>query len=124
LIEVVGIALVTVVATLTLRELGSRAAGVISVFSAVMILGSAANLAADTLLGAINVLPNGVGDIGKCILKIVGIGYIGGMAESTCRELSSPSVALGVSAFARAEMLAVVAPYFFDMLDVCKELLL
>ena len=122
--EVVGIALVTAVAALTLRELGSRAAGVFLVFSAVVILGHAATLASETLSLAVDILPKSASEIGKSILKIVGISYISAIAENTCRELAAPSVAVSVSVFARAEMLALTFPYFAEMLDVCRELLL
>ena len=60
----------------------------------------------------------GLGNITASVLKIVGIGYLGGIVSDICRDMGESSVGGAVNAVAKLEILAVAAPYFFDIVKL------
>ena len=56
-------------------------------------------------------------------VKILGIGYLFGMCADVCRELGEGNVAKGVEVVGRVEIIAVVIPYFKEIVSVGTELL-
>ena len=60
---------------------------------------------------------------GSAVLKVVGIGYITGITSDICRELDSSSLSSVVILVGRVEIIAVVLPFFNDIMSLGGELL-
>ena len=64
-----------------------------------------------------------LGEGGKSILKVIGIGYVSGISTEVCRDLGAGGVAAAVSIFARLEALIVVIPHLVETVRIGMELL-
>ena len=117
-------ALVAAVVSVVLGELGWRGRGVFGVISALIIL----SLALDSLsqlgegFGFLSEA-EGLGEVGKSAMKIIGIGYIFGIAADVCRELGEGAVASALTVVGRLEILLVTAPFFKKISEMGLKLL-
>lgn len=66
---------------------------------------------------------NGVGTAAASVLKVVGIGYLSSISADVCRELEASSLATAVILIGRIEIIAVVVPYFEEMMRIGGELI-
>ena len=57
------------------------------------------------------------------LVKVVGIGYITGITSDVCRELDSSLLSSAVVLVGRVEIIAVVLPFFEDIMSLGGELL-
>lgn len=124
MIRMVGIAVVSVSSAYILERLGFGGTRLYLAFASILVLiGSAEGIG--ELLGAFgNITPPPLAaEISGAALRVVGIGYIGGFFSDFCAELGAKGAADGLSLLARVEMLAVVMPYFLDILSLAGELL-
>ena len=62
-------------------------------------------------------------DAASAILKVVGLGYLTGIAADVCRELESGMLASAVVLVGRIEIIAVALPFFREIVDLGGELL-
>ena len=60
----------------------------------------------------------GIGDVSSSLLKIVGIGYLSGITADVCRGVGEGGIASSVTLVAKAEIIAIAAPYFFDIVEM------
>ena len=65
----------------------------------------------------------GVSEPLSAAVKILGIGYLFGMCADVCRELGEGGAAKAVETVGRVEIIAVVIPYFKEIVSVGAELL-
>ncbi len=65
----------------------------------------------------------GVLDAASAILKVVGLGYLTGISADVCRELESGMLASAVVLLGRIEIIAVVLPFFEEILRLGGELI-
>ena len=59
----------------------------------------------------------------SAVAKVVGIGYLTGITADVCRELEAPSISSAVIFVGRIEIIAVVLPFFNDIMRLGGELL-
>lgn len=58
----------------------------------------------------------------ECILKVLGVGYLGGICSDICRELGEVGLSSVVQTLARIETLVIVSPMFYEVLRLGLEL--
>ena len=119
-----AIALISVFCAVILRELGWKSGGITATFCALILF----SLLAEGIASGVREIEyltglSGVSDLGKSVLKIIGIGYIYGMSADICKDMDQHTVASALSAVGRAEILLSVLPYFKDILELGLELL-
>jgi hypothetical protein len=119
-----ALALVAVFCTVILRELGWRGAGITATLVAVILFSALAEgiaSGAREIEGLTSLAE--LSDYGKCVLKIIGLGYVYGMSADICRDMDRGSVASALCAVGRVEILLTVLPYFRKILDLGLKLL-
>ena len=119
-----GIAALSVVLSLILRECGFRGVRLFSAVSTLAIIfvlsegvGTAVRMLGESAEAA------GVGDGAKCVLKIIGISYAFGFGADMCRELGEVGISSAVLVAGRVEIFLVGAPYLTELLSVAVGLL-
>lgn len=124
LFKACGVAIVSLALLLTLKGLKSDTAvfvrAIISVSAVAAVVGalSPALSFARTQLDA-----SGGGDYGKTMLKALGITYLTFVCSSVCRDCGESSVASGVEAVGKAELILLSLPFLRQILQVMGELL-
>ena len=119
-----ALALVAVFSAVILRELGWRGAGITVTFCALVLFSLAAEGIANGAheIEYLSSLAE-VSDFGKCVLKIIGIGYVFGMSADVCKDMNQQIVATALCTVGRIEILITVLPYFRKILDCGIRLL-
>ena len=124
ILKVCALAVIAAMTAFLLKDLGWKGVPVFCLIA----LASLLSLAGEHLktlgvlfgrLGEVGEVSEGVGSI----LKVIGIGYVAGIASEVCRDLGAGSIATTVSLLARLEVLAVVMPYLVETLRLGMELL-
>ena len=75
------------------------------------------------MLELFSYIPNGAEKYAEAALRIVGIGYIGGICADTCRELGEGGLARASAMITRFEMLALAYPYILEITEKCFALI-
>lgn len=65
----------------------------------------------------------GVQSAASAVMKVVGIGYLTGITADICRELEASSISSAVILVGRVEIIAVVLPFFNEIMQLGGELL-
>ncbi len=108
------------IAALLLKNFGWRGAPVFTSLAFVVLLGRLPGyLSSFNELFALAF----VGECGKAIAKIIGIGYLFGISSDVCRELGEPTVASGLILAGRFEMFAVCVPFLLKAVSSATELI-
>lgn len=121
--NILGVVLLLCVSAFLLRSFGWRGAPVFAVLCAILILMESG----EALFGIFNTV-NSIGrfaDIEKPLgaaLKILGLGYLFGISADICRELSENGIAKAVEVVGRVEIIAVVLPFFEEIIKIGVEL--
>ena len=124
ILEALGVATVAAISALLLRDLGWKG---VPVFISVAFLG-VISLATPYLsqIGSFikeTAEEGGALDAAEAVMKVVGIGYLTGIASDVCKELGSGMLAGAVVLVGRIEIICVVLPFFDEILRLGGELL-
>ena len=65
----------------------------------------------------------GVGESTAVMIKIIGVSYLFGMCADTCRELGESGIAKTVDVVGRVEIIAIIMPYFKEIIEIGVGLL-
>ena len=119
-----ALALIALISSLLLRELGWKAVPTVGVAVTLGALGVILPHLS-SVGGELGALAEEVGASGIVldILKVVGVGYLGGTVSEVCRGMGESTLSSAVTLVARAEMLVIAAPYFFKIVSLGLELL-
>ena len=119
MLEALFSALLFAIAALLLKNFGWRGAPVFVSIAFILLLGRL-----PSYLSSFNklFLVVFVGECGKAIAKIIGIGYLFGISSDVCRELGEPTLASGLTFVGRFEMLTVSAPFLLQAIESMREL--
>ena len=117
-----GVALLTAVSALLVRECGGRLALPISLTGGIVLLLAALPRVEETVavfsrLGAL-----GGGEWISVILKILAVGYTVELGADICRDLGEPSLAARLEIFGRLEILALALPAILSLLELALSL--
>ena len=107
-----------------LRGFGWRGAPVFASVAFVMILSEAAG-SLHSILGAVGEISAdaGLSEPARAAVKVLGLGYLYGICSDVCRDLSENGIAKAVETVGRVEIIAVVMPYFEEIIKVGVELI-
>ena len=124
IVQIAGIALLSVVLILCVRELRASLA-LPARLSAVLVLTGAALLLYAPVLERIRALfsLSGAADYATPILRATGIALICEFTAGICRDMGEGTVASGVQLFGRIEILVLCLPLVDTVLEIAKELL-
>lgn len=123
-LPLLGIALVGAFFSLMLSEAGCRGGRLVGISAAVSLF-----------LFAVREIPQlvselewitdgaGVGEAAACALKIVGIGYVSGIAHDICVDMGQRTLASSVLTVGKIEMLTVTVPMISEVLRGAAEML-
>lgn len=102
-----------------LRELGFRGAAVFGILASVIIVCSAI-----PYIDKLGQIMQGIGgssgvseQIGS-ILKIIGIGYLGGVSSDVCRDMGEGAIARAAELVTGIEIVLIAAPYFVSIIEL------
>ncbi len=119
MMKIIGAAVICAVVSYVLSELGFRAKRAVSliciILMFIMISEGVGRLIGETL-GFADMA--GIGDAAVTAVKIIGVGYIFGICSDIISELGEPSVAKGLVAVGRIEVLCLILPYFKDIITL------
>ena len=59
----------------------------------------------------------------SAVLKIIGVGYLAGITADVCRDLELPGAANAVVLVGRIEIVAIVTPFFSEIIRMGSELI-
>lgn len=123
MIKLVGAALLLTVTALLLRRLGFAGAPVFAAVCVVLLLtetvGVLGNLfKSAAVIGEVSSVQEPLG----AAIKTLGVGYLFGVCADICRELGESGIAKAVEAVGRVEIIALVFPYFEQIIKVGVEL--
>ena len=65
----------------------------------------------------------GVSDIGLTALKIIGLGYLGGITSDICSDMGEMLLSKAVVLVCRIEIVLVASPYFFEIVKMGVSLI-
>lgn len=122
--ELVGGAVALAVMIFLLREVGFRAAPVITVVAILLILLYAVRMYGDAVQ-ALSPLISGAleGGAMEAMLKVTGMTYVFGIASDACLELGAAGVAKALDAVGRIEILLIAVPYVKEIVMLGAELI-
>ena len=124
IVQIAGLALLSVALILCLKELRASLALPARLAAALLLFGAAFALYVPVLerIRALFSL-SGAADFATPLLRAVGIAIICELAVSFCRDLGENTVANGVLLFGKLEILVLCLPLVDDVLEIAKELL-
>lgn len=114
--------LVGLASVLILKAFSFKGAPMVAVLFTLAVLIRSAD-ALTSSLSLFSSLPDGVGEYASSTLKVVGIGYIGGITSDTCRELGEGGLGKAASLLARFEIIAIAYPYVREIAEKCLALI-
>lgn len=122
--RVIGLALVAAISALLLRGFGWKGVPVFISFAFVGLI----SFAEPYLFSVLDFIKTsaaeyGVGEAVSAVMKVVGIGYLTGIAADVCRELEAPTLSTALVLVGRVEIIAVVLPFFGEIMSLGGELI-
>ncbi len=114
----VGVVLIIAILATVLSELGFRGARLISVLGVLATVVLTLYLfddVIDALRGIIEL--GGIEDIANTAIKIIGIGYVYGVASDICLDLGERGIALTVLGAGRVEILLLALPSMISVVE-------
>ncbi len=117
-IRSVGIVLIIAILTTVLSELGFRGARLISSLGVLATVVITLYLF-DDVIGALEgiIELGGIEDIANTAIKIIGIGYVYGVASDICLDLGERGIALTVLGVGRVEILLLALPSVISVVE-------
>lgn len=115
--QAIGILIIGALSAFLLKELGSRAAPAVGVIVSLSVIGGAFGKI-DEIASLFSSLSFGA-DIerySRDSLRVVGIGYVGGIAQDSISALGEANVARIVEIVTRIELIGIAVPYLKEVL--------
>ena len=115
--QAIGILIIGALSAFLLKELGSRAAPAVGVIVSLSVIGGAFGKI-DEIASLFSSLSFGA-DIerySRDSLRVVGIGYVGGIAQDSISALGEANVARIVEVVTRIELIGIAVPYLKEVL--------
>ena len=116
-------ALVAAMSALLLRDFGWKGVPVFSLICFVLIISLTEpylRQISDKLLSLGDA--NNVSQQAKAVLKVVGVGYLCGIVSDSCQELGEGRIATAVTFVGRVEIIAIIIPFFEEIVKLGVEL--
>ncbi|MBO5879677.1 MAG: hypothetical protein J6Q68_03925 [Clostridia bacterium] len=123
IIKLCGIAVIGAICAFLLKGLGWRGGALISVGSVIAVL-SFIGVYFEKIGEIFDTVSRleGAEESIKTILKILGVGYVGGISSDICRELGEQGIASVIVTVSRMETLLIVSPMLLSVLKLGLEM--
>ena len=123
ILRLVGTALILTASAFLLKNFGWRGAPIFTAVALILSI-SEAEGELEYIFSSIKKIGNesGIDDALSAAVKVLGIGYLFGICADICRELGEAGIAKAVEVVGRVEIIAVVIPYFQEIIKVGIEL--
>ncbi len=123
-LSIFGFAMLIAALGVILKDIGFRGYKLYSTLGVVLLFGVLMRLAGE-LVGAIEpiIQLGGVGELASLALKIVGVGYVYGIAADVCRDMGESGIANTVLAVGRVEILLISVPSIVGIVELAAELI-
>lgn len=119
-----GVAVVAVFVGFILSEMGYRGARLIGVAASIILPAYAVGRVPELLDAVGRISAEGVvGESVALALKVIGIGYIGGICYDTCIDMGYRGVANTVMTVGKIEILAAIMPAVSELLKLAIDML-
>lgn len=123
-LRLVGIGVLAAVLGMLLSEIGFRGAKLVGICASVAILIYAVTGIGELFSGlGTHSFGEGIEEGAVLIMKIVGVGYVFGIASDVCRELGEGGLASAVLTAGRIEMFLLALPTFRKIIGLGIELM-
>ncbi|MBQ3063529.1 MAG: stage III sporulation AC/AD family protein [Clostridia bacterium] len=124
IIQLAGIALLTSVSVLLLRELKGGLAPTVRLAAAIFLFGAAILLYLPVIARIRTLFALAEGrELATPVLRAVGVALIAELSAMLCRDMGEGTVAEGVLLFGRMEILLLALPLVDELLRIAGELL-
>ena len=124
ILKIFGLALLLSMTAFLLRSFGWRGAPIFASDALVLLLSEAAGGLESVFLSVEKIGGGaGISEPVSASLKILGLGYLYGICADVCRDMSEAGIAKAVEVVGRVEIVAVVMPYFEEIIKVGVELI-
>lgn len=124
ILKIFGLAVLLCMTAFLLRSFGWRGAPVFASIGLVLLLTEAAGVLETVFSSARSIgVSAGISEPVSAALKVLGLGYLYGICADVCRDMSEAGIAKAVEAVGRVEIVAVVMPYFEEIIKVGVELI-
>ena len=119
ILKLIGTALVLTVSAFLLKNFGWRGTPIFTAIALVLFIAEAQG-ELEYIFSSIKKIgiESGIEDALSSAIKVLGIGYLFGICADICRELSEAGIAKAVEVVGRVEIIAVVVPYFEEIIKV------
>ena len=119
ILRLIGAAIILAVSAFLLKNFGWRGAPIFAAVALVLFIAEAEG-EFEYIFSSINKIGNeaGIADSLSAAIKVLGIGYLFGICADICRELGEGGIAKAVEVVGRVEIIAVVIPYFEEIIKV------
>ena len=116
-------ALVAAMSALLLRDFGWKGVPVFSLICFVLIISFAEPYLREIGEGLLFLGEEyDVSDEARAVLKVVGVGYLCGIVSDSCQELGEGRIASAVTFIGRIEIIAIIIPFFEEIIRLGVEL--
>ena len=123
LFKACGVAVISLALLLTLRGMKSDTVMFVRVALSVSAVAAVVGALSPALNFARAQLTTDAASYGETMLKALGITYLTFICSSVCRDCGESSVAAGVEAVGKAELILLSLPFLRQILSVMEELL-
>lgn len=119
ILRLIGAALILTVSAFLLKNFGWRGAPIFTAIALVLFI-SEAEGELEYIFSSIKKIgsESGIENALSAAIKVLGIGYLFGVCSDVCRELGETGIAKAVEIVGRVEIIAVVVPYFEEIIKV------
>lgn len=122
--DILAIAFIGVCASLVLKNIGYKGAGVVVSVVIICILGSLVDKIGEIKNELFALFDDALAlKCGQTLVKILGVTYLSSICEQTCEALGEAQIAKGVEVWGRVEIIAILMPYFKSLLRLGGEFL-
>lgn len=124
IVKACALALLIALCAFVLRELGWRGAPLFCIIGALGII----TLILPDISEAVSLFSSlsdeyGASEAGRSVLKIIGVGYLGGVCSDICRDMGEGGAASAVVLVTRVEIIAIALPHFLNIIRLGGELI-
>lgn len=124
-LRISGVAIISVTASLLLKEKNKTAAAVSVLCAIILIFSFSINTGIQEVVETVSTLGSETEffEYAAVLVKALGIGYITTVTETVCRDAGEGSLAVAVSLGGKIQLLLLSLPMIAELMELAKQLL-
>ena len=124
MLKTVATAILAAALGFVLSELGYRGKRLFSAVAVISLIFFGLTLFSEAISSLSSIAEKtGLGEAARCAVKIVGAGYVFGIASDVCREMGEGGIASALTTVGRLEIFVTVLPYILKMVELGSEMI-